>query len=309
MAPWHQLGGDTWQKAKRKAAEQIRDVAAELLEIYAKREAQAGDPIPIPEDEFDKFCRAFPFEETPDQETAIHDVINDLGGKRPMDRLVCGDVGFGKTEVALRAAFLAVQSGRQVAVLVPTTLLAEQHHQSFQDRFAGWPIVIESLSRFKTKKEQAATLERLAEGKIDIIVGTHALISDHVSFKQLGLLIIDEEHRFGVRQKDKIKRFHGVHVLALTATPIPRTLNMSMSGIRDLSIIATPLKKRLAIKTFVRRHDLQVKEAIQRELLRGGQVYYLHNEVKDIDRVADTLAELLPSAKILIAHGQMRDES
>ena len=309
LAPWHQLGGDTWQKAKRKAAEQIRDVAAELLEIYAKREAQAGDPIPIPEDEFDKFCRAFPFEETPDQETAIHDVINDLGGKRPMDRLVCGDVGFGKTEVALRAAFLAVQSGRQVAVLVPTTLLAEQHHQSFQDRFAGWPIVIESLSRFKTKKEQAATLERLAEGKIDIIVGTHALISDHVSFKQLGLLIIDEEHRFGVRQKDKIKRFRAnVHVLALTATPIPRTLNMSMSGIRDLSIIATPPAKRLAIKTFVRRHDLQVvKEAIQRELLRGGQVYYLHNEVKDIDRVADTLAELLPSAKILIAHGQMRE--
>ena len=309
LAPWHQLGGDTWQKAKRKAAEQIRDVAAELLEIYAKREAQAGDPIPIPEDEFDKFCRAFPFEETPDQETAIHDVVNDLGGKRPMDRLVCGDVGFGKTEVAMRAAFLAVQSGRQVAVLVPTTLLAEQHHQSFQDRFAGWPIVIESLSRFKTKKEQGETLERLAQGKIDIIVGTHALISDQVSFKQLGLLIIDEEHRFGVRQKDKIKRFRAnVHVLALTATPIPRTLNMSMSGIRDLSIIATPPAKRLAIKTFVRRHDLEiVKEAIQRELLRGGQVYYLHNEVKDIDRVADTLATLLPSARILIAHGQMRE--
>ena len=226
-----------------------------------------------------------------------------------MDRLVCGDVGFGKTEVAMRAAFLAVQSGRQVAVLVPTTLLAEQHHQSFQDRFAGWPIVIESLSRFKTKKEQGATLERLAQGKIDIIVGTHALISDQVSFKQLGLLIIDEEHRFGVRQKDKIKRFRAnVHVLALTATPIPRTLNMSMSGIRDLSIIATPPAKRLAIKTFVRRHDLEiVKEAIQRELLRGGQVYYLHNEVKDIDRVADTLATLLPSARILIAHGQMRE--
>ena len=309
LAPWHQLGGDTWKKAKRKAAEQIRDVAAELLDTYAKREAQAGDPIPIPEDEFEKFCRAFPFEETPDQETAIHDVVNDLGGKRPMDRLVCGDVGFGKTEVAMRAAFLAVQSGRQVAILVPTTLLAEQHHQSFQDRFAGWPIAIESLSRFKTKKEQMTTLEHLEKGKIDIIVGTHALIGDQVSFKNLGLLIIDEEHRFGVRQKDKIKRFRAnVHVLALTATPIPRTLNMSMSGIRDLSIIATPPAKRLAIKTFVRRHDLQiVKEAIQRELLRGGQVYYLHNEVKDIDRVADLLGELLPSAKILVAHGQMRE--
>ena len=253
--------------------------------------------------------RAFAFEETPDQETAINDVISDLCKDRPMDRLICGDVGFGKTEVALRAAFLAVHAGHQVAVLVPTTLLAEQHHQSFQDRFAGWPVVIESLSRFKTKKEQGETLARLKEGKIDIIVGTHALIQDSVSFKDLVLLIIDEEHRFGVRQKEKIKRFRAnVHVLALTATPIPRTLNMSMSGIRDLSIIATPPARRLAIKTFVRRHDHQVvREAIQRELLRGGQVYYLHNEVKDIERVADNISEMVPAARVMIAHGQMRE--
>jgi len=309
LAPWHQLGGDTWQKAKKKAAEQIRDVAAELLEIYAKREAQTGDAFPLPDQEFERFVRAFAFEETPDQETAIEDVIKDLCRDRPMDRLICGDVGFGKTEVAMRAAFLAVQAGHQVAVLVPTTLLAEQHHQSFQDRFAGWPVVIESLSRFKTKKEQTETLVRLQDGKIDIIVGTHALIQDTVRFKELGLLIIDEEHRFGVRQKEKIKRFRAnVHVLALTATPIPRTLNLSMSGIRDLSIIATPPARRLAIKTFVRRHDHQVvREAIQRELLRGGQVYYLHNEVKDIERVADEISEMVPAARVSIAHGQMRE--
>ncbi len=309
-APWHRLGGDVWQKAKRKAAEQVRDVAAELLEIYARREAREGFAFPAPNADFDQFARAFPFEETADQVTSIESVIADLCSPKPMDRLICGDVGFGKTEVAMRAAFLAVQGNKQVAILVPTTLLAEQHLQSFRDRFSDWPVNIESLSRFKTRKEQDAVLASLARGKVDIIIGTHALIQDQVRFDDLGLLIIDEEHRFGVRQKERIKSLRAdVDVLAMTATPIPRTLNLSMTGLRDLSLIATPPARRLSIKTFIRKRQLAIiQEAVQRELQRGGQVYYLHNEVKDIERVADELKTLIPAARILIGHGQMREK-
>ncbi|MBL6690991.1 MAG: transcription-repair coupling factor [Pseudomonadales bacterium] len=309
LAPLHRLGGETWQKAKRKAAEQVHDVAAELLNIYARREARKGYSYPQPDSSYDQFARAFPFEETPDQEIAIESVISDMVSDQPMDRLVCGDVGFGKTEVAMRAAFIAVQSGKQVAVLVPTTLLAQQHAQTFQDRFADWPVNIESISRFKTRKEQKAVINRMIDGQVDIVIGTHALIQEGLDFKNLGLLIIDEEHRFGVRQKEKLKSLRTeVDILTLTATPIPRTLNMAMSGMRDLSIIATPPAKRLSIKTFVRqRNDGLIKEAIQRELMRGGQVYYLHNEVRTIENTADKLQLLLPQATIAIGHGQMRE--
>ena len=310
LAPWHRLGSDVWEKAKRKAAEQIRDVAAELLEIYARREAKQGLALPPPDADYERFARGFPFEETADQLSAIEAVISDLCSPKPTDRLICGDVGFGKTEVAMRAAFLAVQAGKQVAILVPTTLLAEQHLQSFQDRFADWPVKIESISRFKSRKEQDAVIETLANGRTDIVIGTHALIQDQVRFHDLGLLIIDEEHRFGVRQKERIKSLRAnVDVLAMTATPIPRTLNLSMTGLRDLSIIATPPARRLSIKTFIRPKDLAVvKEAIQRELLRGGQVYYLHNEVKDIEQCADELKQLVPEARVLVGHGQMREK-
>jgi len=310
LAPWHRLGSDVWEKAKRKAAEQIRDVAAELLEIYARREAKQGLALPPPDADYERFARGFPFEETADQLSAIEAVISDLCSPKPTDRLICGDVGFGKTEVAMRAAFLAVQAGKQVAILVPTTLLAEQHLQSFQDRFADWPVKIESISRFKSRKEQDAVIETLANGRTDIVIGTHALIQDQVRFRDLGLLIIDEEHRFGVRQKERIKSLRAnVDVLAMTATPIPRTLNLSMTGLRDLSIIATPPARRLSIKTFIRPKDLAVvKEAIQRELLRGGQVYYLHNEVKDIEQCADELKQLVPEARVLVGHGQMREK-
>ncbi len=310
LAPWHRLGSDVWEKAKRKAAEQIRDVAAELLEIYARREAKQGLALPPPDADYERFARGFPFEETADQLSAIEAVISDLCSPKPTDRLICGDVGFGKTEVAMRAAFLAVQAGKQVAILVPTTLLAEQHLQSFQDRFADWPVKIESISRFKSRKEQDAVIEKLANGRTDIVIGTHALIQDQVRFHDLGLLIIDEEHRFGVRQKERIKSLRAnVDVLAMTATPIPRTLNLSMTGLRDLSIIATPPARRLSIKTFIRPKDLAVvKEAIQRELLRGGQVYYLHNEVKDIEQCADELKQLVPEARVLVGHGQMREK-
>ena len=310
LAPWHRLGSDVWQKAKRKAAEQIRDVAAELLELYARREARLGFAFPMPDAEFDQFVRAFPFEETADQMSAIEAVIADLCNPKPTDRLICGDVGFGKTEVAMRAAFLAIQGGKQVAILVPTTLLAEQHLQSFRDRFADWPVRIESISRFKTRKAQDQVIAALATGQVDIVIGTHALIQDQIRFKDLGLLIIDEEHRFGVRQKERIKAMRAdVDVLAMTATPIPRTLNLSMTGLRDLSIIATPPARRLSIKTFIRARELGIiKEAIQRELLRGGQVYYLHNEVKDIERVADELKQLVPAARVLVGHGQMREK-
>lgn len=309
LAPLHRLGGDTWTKAKRKAAEQVRDVAAELLNIYARRAAREGFAYPAPDQAYAQFARAFPFEETADQQSAIESVIADMLQDKPMDRLICGDVGFGKTEVAMRAAFLAVQSGRQVAILVPTTLLAQQHTETFKDRFADWPVNIESISRFKTKKEQQGVVERMRAGTMDIVIGTHALLQEGLDFKNLGLLIIDEEHRFGVRQKEKLKSLRAeVDILTLTATPIPRTLNMAMSGMRDLSIIATPPARRLSIKTFVRqRNDGLVKEAIQRELMRGGQVYYLHNEVKTIENTADKIAELVPQATIAIGHGQMRE--
>ncbi|MDA0979214.1 MAG: transcription-repair coupling factor, partial [Proteobacteria bacterium] len=309
LAPLHRLGGETWTRAKRKAAEQVHDVAAELLNIYARREARKGFAYPMPDEAYETFARSFPFEETPDQQSAIECVIADMMAEKPMDRLICGDVGFGKTEVAMRAAFLAVQAGRQVAILVPTTLLAQQHTETFKDRFADWPITIESISRFKTRKEQQAVIDRMRTGQQDIVIGTHALIQDGLDFRNLGLLIIDEEHRFGVRQKEKLKSLRAeVDILTLTATPIPRTLNMAMSGMRDLSIIATPPARRLSIKTFVRQHNSGIiKEAIQRELMRGGQVYYLHNEVRTIEKTADDIAELVPQARVAIGHGQMRE--
>ena len=309
LAPLHRLGGETWQKAKRKAAEQIHDVAAELLNIYARREARKGFSYPVPDFNYDQFARAFPFEETPDQESAIENVISDMVSEKSMDRLICGDVGFGKTEVAMRAAFIAIQSGKQVAILVPTTLLAQQHTETFKDRFVEWPVNIDSISRFKTTKEQKAVIAKMGTGNLDIIIGTHGLIQEGLDFKNLGLLIIDEEHRFGVRQKEKLKSLRAeVDILTLTATPIPRTLNMAMSGMRDLSIIATPPAKRLSIKTFVRQsNEGMIKEAIQRELMRGGQVYYLHNEVRTIENTATKLQELVPQATIAIGHGQMRE--
>ena len=309
IAPLHKLGSEVWQKAKRKAAEQIRDTAAELLEVYAKRAARKGFAFPDPELAYQTFSASFPFEETPDQQRAIESVRADMLSNKPMDRLVCGDVGFGKTEVAMRAAFIASHAGKQVAILAPTTLLAQQHYESLKDRFADWPITIDVLSRFRTNKEVDQALERLAEGKIDIIVGTHKLLQPDIKFKNLGLLIIDEEHRFGVRQKEQMKAFRAeIDILTLTATPIPRTLNMSMSGIRDLSIIATPPARRLSVKTFVRPQDeATIKEAILREILRGGQVYYLHNEVDTIEKIARDLQELVPEARVGIGHGQMRE--
>lgn len=309
-APLHQLGSKKWQKAKEKAAKQIRDVAAELLEIYAKRASRKGYEFKIPQDQFIKFCNDFPFEETPDQESAIQSVCNDLQAQTPMDRLVCGDVGFGKTEVAMRAAFIAVNNNKQVAVLVPTTLLAQQHYASFKDRFADWPINIEVISRFRSSKEQTQILEKLESGKIDLIIGTHKLIQSSVKFDKLGLLIIDEEHRFGVGQKEKLKSLRSeVEILTLTATPIPRTLNLSLAGIRDLSIIATPPARRLSVKTFVHEYSKSlVIEAVLRELLRGGQVFFLHNNVQSIERVARELSELVPQARIGIGHGQMREK-
>jgi len=308
-APLHRLGGEIWQKAKRKAAEQIHDVAAELLNIYARRAAKEGYAYPEPGKSYQQFAAAFPFEETPDQELAIDNVIADMVQDKTMDRLICGDVGFGKTEVAMRAAFIAVESGKQVAILVPTTLLAQQHHETFKDRFADWPVNVESISRFRTKKEQQDVIKRMQNGKVDIVIGTHALIQDGVEFDNLGLLIIDEEHRFGVRQKEKLKSLRAeVDILTMTATPIPRTLNMALSNMRDLTIIATPPARRLSIKTFVRQHnDALIKEAIQRELLRGGQVYYLHNEVKSIEHTADMIQQLVPEARVAIGHGQMRE--
>jgi len=308
-APLNKLGTDKWAQAKRKAAEKIRDTAAELLDIYARREARKGYAFSGPDEEYERFAAGFPFEETPDQQSAIDAVINDMCSPRPMDRLVCGDVGFGKTEVAMRAAFMAVQSGKQVAVLVPTTLLAQQHYQNFADRFAEWPVKVDVLSRFNSAKETQAALDRMLEGKTDIVVGTHKLLQKDVKFDHLGLLIIDEEHRFGVQQKERIKALRAeVDILTLTATPIPRTLNMAMASIRDLSIIATPPAKRLSVKTFVRQHDEPtIKEAVLREILRGGQVYYLHNEVKSIEKTARELSEAIPEARVVIAHGQMSE--
>lgn len=309
-APLHKLGTDTWAKARRKAAEKARDVAAELLDIYARRAARKGHAYQPHGDEYSAFAAAFPFEETPDQLSAIEAVLADMASERPMDRVVCGDVGFGKTEVAMRAAFVAVQDGKQVAVLVPTTLLAQQHDQNFRDRFADWPIRIESMSRFRSQKQQQAVMEGLEDGRVDIVIGTHKLIQGNLKFKNLGLVIIDEEQRFGVRHKERLKALRAeVDMLTLTATPIPRTLNMALSGLRDLSIIATPPEERLAIKTFVsQRNDALIQEACLREIRRGGQVYYLHNQVDTIDKAARELAELIPSASIGIVHGQMREK-
>ncbi|MFC6672426.1 transcription-repair coupling factor [Marinobacterium aestuariivivens] len=309
MAPLHRLGTEQWSRARRKAAEKVRDTAAELLDIYARRGARKGFSFTSPDEDYRRFAASFPFEETPDQALAIEAVIRDMTAPQPMDRLVCGDVGFGKTEVAMRAAFLAVQNSKQVAILVPTTLLAQQHYDNFRDRFADWAINVELISRFRSAKQQQQAQDKLESGEIDIIVGTHKLLQGDMRFKDLGLVIIDEEHRFGVQQKERLKSLRAqVDILTLTATPIPRTLNMAMSGLRDLSIIATPPARRLSVKTFVRQSDKpMIKEAILRELLRGGQVYYLHNEVKSIERTAEELMNLVPEARIGIGHGQMRE--
>jgi transcription-repair coupling factor (superfamily II helicase) len=306
-APLHSLGGEQWTKAKRKAQEKVRDVAAELLEIQAKRQARAGLALDVDRAMYEPFAAAFPFEETPDQHAAIEAVIRDMASSQPMDRVVCGDVGFGKTEVAVRAAFVAATAGKQVAVLVPTTLLAEQHYRTMADRFADWPIRVEVLSRFKSKKEIEEELKKVADGQIDVIVGTHRLLQGDVKFKDLGLVIVDEEQRFGVRQKEALKALRAnVHLVTLTATPIPRTLNMAMAGLRDLSIIATPPAHRLAVQTFVVPwDDTQLREAFQRELSRGGQVYFLNNDVEQMGRMQKQLQELVPEARIGIAHGQM----
>lgn len=307
--PIHKLGTDHWQRAKRKAAEKIRDVAAELLDLYAKRAAREGHAYEHNTEQYANFAASFPFEETPDQLQAIEQVFADMQSTKPMDRVICGDVGFGKTEVALRAAFLAVQNNMQVVVLVPTTLLAQQHFENFRNRFADWPIQVEMLSRFRTSKDQKMILQKLSEGKIDIIIGTHKLLQDTIQFKSLGLAIIDEEHRFGVKQKEKLKSLRSiVDILTLTATPIPRTLNMALSGIRDLSIIATPPARRLSVKTFVHDYqDLIIQEAVQREIMRGGQVYFLHNEVATIHRKAEEISALIPEARVAVAHGQMHE--
>jgi transcription-repair coupling factor (superfamily II helicase) len=309
QAPLHKLGGAEWDKAKRKAARQVRDTAAELLALYAQRAARQGRKFEVKPHDLDAFAEGFGFEETPDQSAAIEAVVFDMTNGKPMDRLICGDVGFGKTEVALRAAFVAVADGQQVAVLTPTTLLAEQHLGTFTDRFAGWPIRIAELSRFRTGGEQTEALKGLAEGRVDIVIGTHKLLSRDVKFKRLGLVIVDEEHRFGVRQKERLKQLRAeVDVLTLTATPIPRTLAMSLEGLRDLSVIATAPERRLAIKTFVtQRSEGIIREACLRELKRGGQIYFLHNDVESIEAEAARLEKLVPEARIVVAHGQMRE--
>jgi transcription-repair coupling factor (superfamily II helicase) len=307
--PINRLGTEQWSRAKRKAAEQVRDVAAELLEIHAQRAARVGTACVSANGQYEVFAAAFPFEETPDQLQAIEQVTADMLSDKPMDRLVCGDVGFGKTEVAMRAAFLAVQNDKQVVVLVPTTLLAQQHYQNFLDRFADWPIQIETLSRFRSPKEQQSVIERLREGKVDIVIGTHKLLAEEIKFKTLGLIVIDEEHRFGVRQKERLKKLRfEVDILTLTATPIPRTLNMAFAGLRDLSLIATPPAKRLSIKTFVHEYqNVVIQEALQREILRGGQAYFLHNDVSTIESTAREIEALVPEARVAVAHGQLRE--
>jgi transcription-repair coupling factor (superfamily II helicase) len=308
-APLHRLGSDQWQKEKKKAAEKIHDIAIELLDIYAKRDAKPGYQYEFDASDYQRFATGFPFTETADQQQAIHQIIHDMQSPRPMDRLICGDVGFGKTEVAMRAAFIAVQNGKQVCVLVPTTLLAGQHFETFRDRFADFPFQIELLSRFRTGKDTQHVIQTLANGRTDIVIGTHKLFDKNIAFHNLGLLIIDEEHRFGVKQKEYIKslRTH-IDILCMTATPIPRTLNMALSGIRDLSLIATPPAKRLAIKTFWQeRNDNILREAMLREILRGGQVFFLHNNVQTIQRISQELHLLVPEAKIQVAHGQMHE--
>lgn len=309
-APLHKLGNDTWSKAKQKAAEKVKDVAAELLDIYAKRASNHGYSFNRSKEDYQAFCDSFGFEETLDQEQAINAVMSDMLSPKAMDRLVCGDVGFGKTEVAMRAAFIAANDSKQVAILVPTTLLAQQHYENFRDRFANCPVSIEVLSRFKTTKEQNEVIKKVESGHIDILIGTHKLLQNSIKYKDLGLLIVDEEHRFGVKQKEKIKQLRAnVDILTLTATPIPRTLNMAMGGMRDLSIIATPPAKRLAVKTFVRqRDDALIRESILREILRGGQVYFLHNNVETIEKVAHDIQNIVPECKVITAHGQMREK-
>jgi transcription-repair coupling factor (superfamily II helicase) len=308
-APLHKLGTDQWARARRRAAQAVRDVAAELLDLHARRAAHEAAPLHVRELEYQTFANGFPFEETADQAEAIAQVLKDLDSPKPMDRIVCGDVGFGKTEVAMRAAFVAVQAGRQVAVLVPTTLLAQQHLQSFRDRFADWPVRIESLSRFRSARESQGVLTGLERGSVDILIATHRLLHADARFKNLGLIIVDEEHRFGVRDKERLKALRAeVHVLTLTATPIPRTLNMALGGLRDLSLISTPPTSRLAIKTFITEwHAPTLREACLRELRRGGQIYFVHNEVKTIEKEAADVARLVPEASIRIGHGQMRE--
>jgi len=309
-APLHKLGSEQWQKSRKKAAERVRDVAAELLDLHARRAAKPGFVYDLNQQDYEQFVSGFPFQTTNDQQLAIEAVLKDLQSAQPMDRLVCGDVGFGKTEVAMRAAFMVTQNTRQVAILVPTTLLAQQHYDSFNDRFADWPVRIEMISRFKTAKQQSEIFKELAAGKIDILIGTHKLLNQSISYPDLGMVVIDEEHRFGVSQKEKLKALRSeVDILTLTATPIPRTLNMSLSGMRDLSIIASPPARRLAIKTFVRQYSKAlIREAIMREIMRGGQVYFLHNDVATIDKTAKFLAELVPEARINTGHGQMREK-
>jgi transcription-repair coupling factor (superfamily II helicase) len=306
-APLHRLGSQQWEKARRKAAAQVRDVAAELLDLYSRRLARQGFSFPLDNKLYAEFASGFPYEETPDQQNAIDEVISDLESHQPMDRVVCGDVGFGKTEVALRAAFVAVQAGRQVALLVPTTLLAQQHFSTFSDRLADWPVKVELLSRFRTGAQSKQVLDQLRTGSVDIVIGTHRLLQKDIRFKKLGLVIIDEEQRFGVTQKERLKQLRAeVDMLTLTATPIPRTLNMAMSGIRDLSIIATPPARRMAVKTLISEWDRSIlREALSRELQRGGQVFFLHNEVKSIERIAREVLELAPNARLAVAHGQM----
>lgn len=308
-APLHRLGSEQWANARKKAAQKVRDVAAELLDLYSRRAARHGFGFPVDQRLYAEFSAGFPFEETPDQQQCIEAVLADMQSPQPMDRVVCGDVGFGKTEVALRAAFLAVHGGKQVALLVPTTLLAQQHFSTFSDRFADWPVRIELLSRFRTGKETETALRDLESGKVDIVIGTHQLLQRGVKFGRLGLVIIDEEQRFGVRQKERLKQLRAeVDLLTLTATPIPRTLNMAMAGVRELSIIATPPARRMAVKTLIHEWDSSMlREAIQREIQRGGQVFFLHNEVRSIQRTAREVAEMVPDARIGIAHGQMHE--
>jgi transcription-repair coupling factor (superfamily II helicase) len=308
-APLHSLGSGQWEKARKRAAEQVRDTAAELLNLYARRALRQGHAFEYSAHDYERFADSFGFDETPDQQEAINNVIKDMTSGKPMDRLVCGDVGFGKTEVALRAAFIAVMGGKQVAILAPTTLLAEQHAQTFADRFADWPVKIAELSRFRSGKEINQAIKGMADGTLDVVIGTHKLLSNDVKFTRLGLVIIDEEHRFGVRQKEALKALRAeVDVLTLTATPIPRTLGMALEGLRDFSIIATAPQKRLAIKTFVRSEgEAIIREACLRELKRGGQVYFLHNEVETIQNRMAMLTELLPEARIAVAHGQMHE--
>jgi transcription-repair coupling factor (superfamily II helicase) len=308
-APLHKLGTDQWARARKRAAEQIRDVAAELLDLYARRRARQGLHIPLSELEYATFANAFPFEETDDQAEAIRQVLADLQSARPMDRIICGDVGFGKTEVAMRAAFVTVQAGKQVAVLAPTTLLAQQHLTNFRDRFADWPVRVESLSRFSNSRATQETLAAIEAGQVDIVIATHRLLHAHARFKDLGLVVIDEEHRFGVRDKERLQALRAeVHVLTLTATPIPRTLNMALGGLRDLSLITTPPAERLAIKTFVIEWQAAtLREAALRELRRGGQIYFVHNEVRTIEKIAADMQRLVPEANVRFGHGQMRE--